>query len=104
MVLHTCEGGRADTSFRFVGLAPELISRGVQSVVAMQYPIHNDAAREFSVAFYDQLGAGRQLDEAVQCRRAQLASQMRKFPQLVGVPTLYQQESRSRLLSGSRSP
>jgi CHAT domain-containing protein len=90
VVLHTCEGGRADTTFRFAGLAPELISRGVQCVVAMQYPIRNDTASRFSTALYTALATGAQLDEAVQACRNALVSPSGKDPHLVGVPVLYQ--------------
>jgi CHAT domain len=93
VVLHTCEGGRADTSFRFAGLAPELISRGVQCVIAMQYPIRNNAAQEFSTALYEQLSAGLQLDEAVQGCRDRMAISMRRDPRLIGVPMLYQRSA-----------
>jgi hypothetical protein len=93
VVLHTCEGGRADTSFRFAGLAPELISRGVQSVIAMQYPIRNDDAQQFSSALYEQLSGGRQLDEALQGCRDKMAISMRNDPRLIGVPMLYQRRA-----------
>ncbi len=90
VVLHTCEGGHADTTFRFAGLAPALISRGVQCVVAMQYPIRNDTASRFSTALYRQLAGGAQLDEAVQACRDALSDHLGKDPRLVGVPVLYQ--------------
>ena len=101
LVLHSCDGGRADTSFRFTGLAPELISRGVQCVIAMQYPIRNDAAQQFSTALYDQLGAGLQLDQAVQGCRDRMATQLRMQPRLLGVPMLYQSRA-DPVLAGSK--
>ena len=90
VVLHTCEGGAADTSFRFAGLAPALIGRGVQCVVAMQYPIRNDTASRFSTTLYTKLAGGAQLDEAVQTCRDELAGESGKDPRLIGVPVLYQ--------------
>jgi hypothetical protein len=86
VVLHTCEGGIADTTYRFAGLAPELIKLGVQCVIAMQYPIRNDTAKLFSTTLYAQLAAGRPLDEAVQGCREVLSAQ----PRLLGLPVLYQ--------------
>jgi hypothetical protein len=90
VVLHTCEGGVADSTFRFAGQAPELIGRGVQCVIAMQYPIRNDTASRFSTALYERLAAGMQLDEAFQGCRDALADQLGKDPRLVGIPVLYQ--------------
>lgn len=98
VVLHTCEGGVADTTYRFAGLAPELINSGVQCVIAMQYPIQNATATLFSTTFYAQLGAGRPLDEAVQhCRRV-LSAQ----PRLLGLPVLYQYRADPLLTSSSQ--
>ena len=86
VVLHTCEGGIADTTYRFAGLAPELIKLGVQCVIAMQYPIRNDTAQLFSTTLYAQLATGRPLDEAVQGCREVLSTK----PRLLGLPVLYQ--------------
>ena len=90
VVLHTCEGGVADSTFRFAGHAPELIGRGVQCVIAMQYPIGNDTASAFSNALYERLAAGMQLDEAFQGCRDALADQLGEDPRLIGIPVLYQ--------------
>ena len=90
VVLHTCEGGRADTTFHFAGLAPALISHGVQCVVAMQYPIRNDTASAFSTELYTRLSGGAHLDEAVQAGRDALTGPASNEPRLIGVPVLYQ--------------
>src|SRR6266487_1937397 len=50
--LHLCEGGAIDFSAGYAGLAPQLVRAGVQAVVAMRYPIPNNAAIVFSRAFY----------------------------------------------------
>jgi CHAT domain len=89
VVLHSCEGGRQDFSERFAGLAPELLSRGVQYVVAMQYPILNTTAKAFSTRLYRELAARASFGRAVQtCRRA-LADTDDGDPRLIGMPMLY---------------
>ncbi len=55
VVLHSCEGGVADYSASFAGMAPQLVRGGAQSVVAMQYPVTNETAIRFSTCLYEQL-------------------------------------------------
>ncbi|HWU05075.1 MAG TPA: CHAT domain-containing protein, partial [Streptomyces sp.] len=62
VVLHACEGGSTDYEYRYAGLAPTLVRRGVQCVVAMQYPVTNETANDFSGSLYDALAAGQYLD------------------------------------------
>ena len=93
VVLHSCDVGKTDMSFRFAGLPPELINRGVQCVVAMQYPIRDDIAQQFSKALYEQLATRSQLDEAVQACRDRLATEMGSDPRLIGLPVLYQRSA-----------
>lgn len=103
--LHLCEGGTSDYKADFAGLAPQLVRREVQAVVAMQYPITNRTAVSFSTAFYKQLTAGAPVDNAVQAGRWQLmmagkedTDQLRDF----GAPVLYMR-SRDGLLAPSRA-
>lgn len=70
--LHSCEGGANEMTARFAGLAPQLIRADVQAVVAMQYPITNKAAIQFSQAFYAELSRGAPVDNAVQSGRLAL--------------------------------
>ena len=92
VVLHACEGGRNDYEYRHAGLAPSLVRRGVQCVVAMQYPVTNETAIEFSSALYDALGHHQYLDEAVQTAR-QSIWQATKDARLLGVPMIYQRNA-----------
>jgi hypothetical protein len=88
VVLHMCEGGKIDLRESFAGLAPNLISAGVQAVVAMQYTVKNRAAIDFSAAFYEELlQAGRPVDYAVQRGRNELARQSEA--RLFATPVLY---------------
>jgi CHAT domain len=92
VVLHACEGGRTDYEYRHAGLAPGLVRQGVQCVVAMQYPVTNEMAIEFSTALYEALADQQYLDEAVQTARARIW-QATKDARLLGVPMVYQRSA-----------
>jgi hypothetical protein len=89
--LHMCEGGisEKDATIQqaFSGFAPKLIHAKIPSVVAMQYPIKNPDARDFSLAFYRKLADGGSVDEAVQEGRSKLDLYRRS--RLFGTPVLY---------------
>lgn len=95
VVLHACEGAKANFEASFAGLAPQLVRGGIQCVVAMQYPVTNETATAFSVSLFKELAAGSELDRAVQEARWQIGT----FglddvdPKLVGVPVIYLQSS-----------
>jgi hypothetical protein len=92
VVLHACDGGRNDYQYRHAGLAPSLVRQGIQSVVAMQYPVTNETANEFSTALYEALADRLYLDEAVQTARQQIW-EATKDARLLGVPTIYQRDA-----------
>ena len=71
VVLHACEGGTVGSS-AFAGLAPRLVDMGSEAVIAMQYPITNNAASAFGAAFYAELAKKRPIDAAVQTARWQM--------------------------------
>jgi hypothetical protein len=71
VVLTTCRGGVRGVS-RWSGLAAELLRAGVPVVVAMQFAISVEAAKEFSYGFYDALAQEQSIDEAVAAGRARL--------------------------------
>jgi hypothetical protein len=98
VVLHSCEGGVADYSASFAGLAPQLVRNGAQSVIAMQYPVTNETAILFSTCLYDQLAGTADLDTAAQEARWKIL----RFsdpadPRLVGVPVVYLQNEHALL-------
>jgi hypothetical protein len=92
VVLHACEGGRNEYDFRHAGLAPTLVRRGVQCVVAMQYPVTNQTANEFSAGLYDALAQHQDLDQAVQSARQRIWTQTQDA-RLLGVPMVYQRDA-----------
>jgi hypothetical protein len=87
--LHLCEGGRGDLRESFGGLAPRLVQKGAQAVVAMQYPITNMAAIDFSRTFYEALVKGEPLDYAVQLGRAEFIGKRQHSVRVFGTPVLY---------------
>jgi CHAT domain-containing protein len=87
--LHSCSGAQADYQASFAGIAPRLIRRGTQCVVAMQYAVTNGTAIAFTRGFYRGLTAGLPLDEAVQAGRRSLAVLYEQNPRLLGIPVVY---------------
>ncbi|MCX4814068.1 CHAT domain-containing protein [Streptomyces sp. NBC_01239] len=65
VVLNACETGRSADRDPFSSVAGALMRKGLPAAVAMQYPISNDAAVEFSRTFYESLAHRRPVDEAV---------------------------------------
>jgi len=76
VVLNVCGNTRGDDGRAFQGLAPQMVRSGVPAVVAMQYPISDEAATMFAREFYKRLCAGEdagQVDVAVTYARGMLA-------------------------------
>ncbi len=91
VVLNACQGATVSNTQAFVGIAPNLVRAGVPAVVAMQYPIYDDAAILFAQEFYYALfrgpNAGR-IDWAMAHARSTL---MRDFPdeREIATPVLF---------------
>lgn len=64
-VLNACDGARGNDASRFSSTAAVLMRRGLPAVVAMQHPISDDSAVEFSREFYGALAGGLPVDGAV---------------------------------------
>ncbi|MEO7262025.1 MAG: CHAT domain-containing protein [Jatrophihabitantaceae bacterium] len=94
VILHSCELGRADYSASFAGMPPQLIRKGVSRVIAMQYPIENGTAIDFSTRIYESLDRREDLDLAVSEARWQISTVGEQpDPRLLGVPVMYVRES-----------
>jgi hypothetical protein len=65
VVLNACEGARSSKHDIFSSTASILVRRGMPAVLAMQYPITDRAAIEFSQTFYETLSDGLPIDSAV---------------------------------------
>jgi hypothetical protein len=71
VVLNACEGARVSAHNPFTGVAPHLIRKGIPAVIAMQFPISDPAAIQFSTDVYRTLADGYPIDAAVnEARRA----------------------------------
>lgn len=76
VVLNTCSSGQVDDGRAFQGLAPQMVRYGVPAVVAMQFPITDEAATSFGREFYKRLCLGEdagQVDVATTYARGMLA-------------------------------
>lgn len=94
VVLHLCEGARVSFPSHFGGIAPQLVMAGVPAVVAMQYPITNQTAIDFSCAFYQHVGLGEPIDHAVQSARYTAMTKITPESgdeRVFGAPVLYLQ-------------
>ncbi len=61
MVLNACDTANG----AWAGLAPALVRTGIPAVVAMQWPIEDEAAIRFTQLFYRALALGHTIDECV---------------------------------------
>src|SRR5215216_3845197 len=92
--LNSCEGARGSEGDPFSGTAATLVRRGIPAVVAMQYQITDEAAIEFSSAFYESLVDGLPVDAAV--TEARVAVSMDSMLEW-GTPVLYMRSPDGRL-------
>ena len=72
--LHACEGARSTSYKTFGGMALKLVKSRIPAVVAMQYKVENAVANLFAETFYQLLGEGKPIDEAVQAGRRKLST------------------------------
>jgi formylglycine-generating enzyme required for sulfatase activity len=87
-LLNACEGARGSTQDIFSATAAILVRRGLSAVLAMQYPITDRAAIEFSRTFYEALADGLPVDTATTEARQAISY---GAPHSVewGIPVLY---------------
>ncbi len=71
VLLNACEGARTAAGNPFAGVAPRLVQQRIPAVLAMQFPISDPAALDFSSEFYRTFADGYPVDAAVnEARRA----------------------------------
>ena len=70
--LNACQSARVDSTDPFSGLAQGLVRQDCVAVVAMQFPISEGAAAEFTGDFYGSLAEGLAVDQAVTSGRKAL--------------------------------
>mgnify|MGYP000470433716 CR=1 FL=1 len=75
VVLNACEGGRSSRTDPFAGAAQSLVQQGIPAVIAMQFPVTDEAAITFSQGFYGALADGYPVDAALsEARKTLFAS------------------------------
>jgi hypothetical protein len=70
--LSACKGAAVEMAESFKSTARELVYAGVPGVVAMQFSITNANAKTFAKRFYEEVGKGKEIDEAVKMGRQAL--------------------------------
>ncbi len=91
--LHACKGAAASSQDAFSSCARQLVYADIAAVVAMQYSISSHDANLFAKTFYEELGRGRDVDEAVKAGRLALGGKVWPFwehPRF-GTPVVYLQ-------------
>jgi hypothetical protein len=71
--LATCESAKSDSHWSFLGIAPQIVQRGVPAVVAMRYKVLVSTAEIFLEDFYKAVSARKPVDWAVQWARKAVA-------------------------------
>ncbi|WP_404386034.1 CHAT domain-containing protein [Knoellia locipacati] len=72
IVLNACHTARTDADDPFSGMAQSLVRQDTAAVVAMQFPISDEAAASFSGGFYGALADGLPIDQAATAARKEL--------------------------------
>jgi formylglycine-generating enzyme required for sulfatase activity len=65
VVLNACEGARTSQSDPYSGVAQALMQQGIPAVIAMQFPIFEDSAVEFTYEFYGAIADEFPVDAAI---------------------------------------
>jgi hypothetical protein len=92
--LQACEGAYSASYETFRGVALQLVYSRIPAVVAMQYKVRNDEAKMFAKKFYQSLGEGKRIDEAVQDGRLVLGKYLNEqtfSSRAFGSPVVYLQ-------------
>jgi tetratricopeptide (TPR) repeat protein len=103
VLLNSCEGGMSGDRDIFSSAATILVRRGIPAVVAMQREITDDAAIEFTRAFYEALSDGLAVDAAVAEARKAMSLAVNNTVEW-GVPVLYMRASSGRIFDVSTPP
>ena len=101
VVLNACHSARVDSTDAFSGMAQGLVQQDCTAVVAMQFPISDSAAAEFTGDFYGALADGLPVDQAVTSgRKALLADYIDEW----ATPVLFLRSPDGRVFDAISSP
>lgn len=87
VVLNACEGARASSKKPFAGVAQSLVQQGIPAVLAMQFPVTDDAAILFAREFYSSFALGYPVDAALAEARKMIYARDNQIEW--GTPVLY---------------
>ena len=89
IVMATCESAQSDDPQSFLGIAPQLVRRGIPAVVAMQYAVYIKSAKVFLEDFYTAVAARKPMDWAVQSARNAISVEFGLDSREFATPVLY---------------
>ena len=72
VVLNACEGGRSSREDSFAGVAQTLVQKGVPAVVAMQFPVTDEAAIDLASEFYRGIAEGLPVERSLAAARREV--------------------------------
>jgi tetratricopeptide (TPR) repeat protein len=96
-VLNACQTATVSSSQPLVGLAPRLLQRRLSAVVAMQYPVPDEASLIFTREFYRSLALGFPVDAAISEARRGIFLEMGAYTPAWGTPVLFLRAKDGRL-------
>ncbi|MDF5731224.1 MAG: COR domain-containing protein, partial [Rhizonema sp. PD38] len=99
-VLNSCQGATVSEQQKFVGIAPNLVRRGIPAVVAMQYSIYDTTAKLFADEFYLTLSLGWPVDAAIQTTRNAISIEVGLEKRDFATPVLYMRAKDGIIMSG----
>lgn len=103
--LHACKGAAPDSNEGFNSTARDLVYADIPAVVAMQYNISNRDAGVFARKFYEELGKGSDIDEAVKAGRMELGNVFPRWEHpRFGTPVVYLQTEKAIVMSAPDEP
>ncbi len=102
VVLNACETAKSSEGKPFASVAPRLVMAGVPAVIAMQFPISDDAAIDFSTMFYNRLVLGDPVDEATARGRGAISAGAGGDMEW-GTPVLFMRAPNGQLFSNNTS-
>jgi hypothetical protein len=91
-MLNSCQGAEESRTNPHASTAAALVQAGIPAVIAMQYPIGDDAASEFSRSMYEALRDGVPVDAAVADARIAVSTALRGTLEW-GTPVLFTRAS-----------
>jgi len=101
-VLNACQTATASSAQSLRGLSPRILQRNLSAVVAMQFPIPEEAALIFSREFYRSLALGYPVDAAIAEARRGIFLDVGGSARDWGTPVLYMRSLDGRIFDVER--